>query len=248
MLLITCLGITKLSVAVFTKSVSPDVTHHRLSNSLGIAILVWTVIAVIIALFPCSPPMVWDTVHGSQCINFVSSPVVVAEFSLLITQACMVDFRRDWQYADRHRPSRPAGIYDLECSASSAQQSSTVLHILASSNVSLDVRLYRSSPELTTYSVVVAAIAQIKVYYSVYGDPDLTLRAWLPVVLNEVVQALGIITACIPHVKQFLDSLESGMIRVEEPIPAGSVLEGSELERLNRKQDGSGRSSSRYTK
>ena len=106
----------------------------------------------------------------------------------------------------------------------------------------------KSPPELTTHRVVVAAIAQLETHYSVHDDPDLTLRVWLPVMLNEVVQALGIITACIPHVRRFLDSLESGMIRVEEPTAANSEIEGSELADLSGRQDGSGGSSSRYTK
>jgi hypothetical protein len=76
---------------------------------------------------------------------------------------------------------------------------------------------FTSAPKLTSNSVVVVAIAQLPAYYSVRDDRDITLRAWLPVVLNQAVQALGIVTACIPHVKRFLDSLESGIIRVEVP-------------------------------
>lgn len=74
--------------------------------------------------------------------------------------------------------------------------------------------------------MVGAAIAQLVTYRSTLGDTDFTLRAWLPFVVNEIVQSLGITTACIPHIKRFLESLESGMIRVEEPTEEGM---GNEL-------------------
>ena len=33
---------------------------------------------------------------------------------------------------------------------------------------------------------------------------------------NQLVQNLGIITACVPYIKPFLESLESGMIRTDD--------------------------------
>ncbi|KAL8900183.1 MAG: hypothetical protein Q9207_005819 [Kuettlingeria erythrocarpa] len=55
------------------------------------------------------------------------------------------------------------------------------------------------------------------IYTGVAGaTSDTTFETW-PVVLSaEVVQSLSIITACVPCLKPFLDSLESGMIRVDD--------------------------------
>ncbi|KAF2000920.1 hypothetical protein P154DRAFT_434126, partial [Amniculicola lignicola CBS 123094] len=69
----------------------------------------------------------------------------------------------------------------------------------------------------TRLTVVGAAITQLVLYITSLGSLDVTFRAWLPVVLNGTVQFLRITTSCIPHIKRFLDSLESGMIRVEDP-------------------------------
>ncbi|KAL5404780.1 hypothetical protein PMIN03_008915 [Paraphaeosphaeria minitans] len=83
-------------------------------------------------------------------------------------------------------------------------------------------------------------MAQVVIYHKSAVRQDMTLHLWLPVVLNEVVQSMQISAACIPHIKRFLESLESGMIRVEEPEAQG----GTELQNTGRTgaSGGSGRS------
>ena len=48
------------------------------------------------------------------------------------------------------------------------------------------------------------------------GSEDFTYRVWPAVLCNQLVQNLGIITACVPYIKPFLESLESGMIRTDD--------------------------------
>jgi hypothetical protein len=74
-------------------------------------------------------------------------------------------------------------------------------------------------------SVVGTRVAQLALYKMAMISTDVTLRAWLPLVVNEIVQSLDITTACIPHIKRFLESLKSGMIRVEDPVDERSGLE-----------------------
>ena len=48
------------------------------------------------------------------------------------------------------------------------------------------------------------------------GSEDFTYRVWPAVLCNQLVQDLSIITACVPYIKPFLESLESGMIRTDD--------------------------------
>ena len=45
---------------------------------------------------------------------------------------------------------------------------------------------------------------------------DRTLAAWRVAVAAECVQCVSIVFACVPYLKQFFLSLESGMIRVDD--------------------------------
>ena len=64
--------------------------------------------------------------------------------------------------------------------------------------------------------VIAAAIAQLLYLHRASGSEDFTYRVWPAVLCNQLVQNLGIITACIPYIKPFLESLESGMIRTDD--------------------------------
>ncbi|KAL8783596.1 MAG: hypothetical protein Q9213_004525 [Squamulea squamosa] len=65
--------------------------------------------------------------------------------------------------------------------------------------------------------VVLAAIIVQLVYHNhAAHTSDITFKMW-PVVLSaQTVQSLSIITACIPCLKPFLESLESGMLRSDD--------------------------------
>ncbi|ORY15044.1 hypothetical protein BCR34DRAFT_448714, partial [Clohesyomyces aquaticus] len=57
--------------------------------------------------------------------------------------------------------------------------------------------------------VVIASVAQLVVIYSQAEDPFLS---WTFALLVMIIQSLGIITACGPYLKPFLDGVNSGMI------------------------------------
>lgn len=48
------------------------------------------------------------------------------------------------------------------------------------------------------------------------GSQDRTFTQWPVVICSQFVQALSIITACIPYLKPFFVSLETGMIRTDD--------------------------------
>jgi hypothetical protein len=65
-------------------------------------------------------------------------------------------------------------------------------------------------------SVVPAVACQI--YYSnkSLNSTDPTFAMWQAVVAMQIVQCLSIVTACVPYLKPFLDSLESGQMRADD--------------------------------
>jgi hypothetical protein len=56
---------------------------------------------------------------------------------------------------------------------------------------------------------VTASIAQLVIIYSRTEDPFIS---WTYALLVMIIQTLGIVTACGPYLKPFLDSINSGMI------------------------------------
>ena len=71
--------------------------------------------------------------------------------------------------------------------------------------------------ELTYSSVVIVAATRI-VYLAKESKSgrDLTLKAWPATLCTLIVESLSVITACIPYLKPFLDSLESGMMNSDQ--------------------------------
>ncbi|KFA69709.1 hypothetical protein S40285_08106 [Stachybotrys chlorohalonatus IBT 40285] len=64
--------------------------------------------------------------------------------------------------------------------------------------------------------VIPAAAAQIYFTGRAYQSEDRTFSLWEVTIAAQLVQCLAIFTVCAPNLKPFLDSLESGQIRVDD--------------------------------
>jgi len=64
--------------------------------------------------------------------------------------------------------------------------------------------------------VIVASVAQIVILRQKMGSQDPTFDFWLPAVMAEVIQSLSIVATCLPYLKPFFESLQSGMIRSDD--------------------------------
>ncbi|KAI0469301.1 hypothetical protein F4859DRAFT_505579 [Xylaria cf. heliscus] len=73
----------------------------------------------------------------------------------------------------------------------------------------------------TRLLAVGAAVAQLVVFLRLFSRSDPTYTLWVPIILNQVTLAISTITACAPYLRPFMESLESGTVRVESP--RGSV-------------------------
>jgi len=73
---------------------------------------------------------------------------------------------------------------------------------------------------------VVAAVA-CQLFYSNQPVSDPAFDLWPASISTQVVQCLSITTACIPYLKPFLDSLESGLMRADDLRRRGGTSAGS---------------------
>ena len=65
-------------------------------------------------------------------------------------------------------------------------------------------------------SVIGAATAELVFRNRNAGSADRTFTTWTVVICSQFIQALSIITACVPYLKLFFSNLETGMIRTDD--------------------------------
>ena len=71
-------------------------------------------------------------------------------------------------------------------------------------------------PNITARSVIGAAIAHIIRINAIDYPNDITFQLWSALICVQIIQALTIITACVPHLQPFLTSVRSGLIRPDD--------------------------------
>ncbi|KAL8935476.1 MAG: hypothetical protein Q9216_005404 [Gyalolechia sp. 2 TL-2023] len=68
----------------------------------------------------------------------------------------------------------------------------------------------------TRLTVVVGVVTQLVYFNNATRSDDIPLNLWSEIICCQVVESLSIITACMPYLKPFFDSLETGMIRNDD--------------------------------
>ncbi|CAM1509635.1 Fc.00g033740.m01.CDS01 [Cosmosporella sp. VM-42] len=66
--------------------------------------------------------------------------------------------------------------------------------------------------------ILVTPAIILQIYYSnkAFASQDSTFSIWEAAIAMELVQCLAIFTVCVPNLKPFLDSVESGQIRIDD--------------------------------
>ncbi|KAF7889638.1 uncharacterized protein EAF02_002053 [Botrytis sinoallii] len=64
--------------------------------------------------------------------------------------------------------------------------------------------------------ICVIAAVSCQLFYLNQKIEDPTFDPWRTTICNQIVQCLSIITACVPYLKMFLNSLESGLLRLDD--------------------------------
>jgi hypothetical protein len=76
------------------------------------------------------------------------------------------------------------------------------------------------------YSNIAAIAWQMVALNRATGSSDLTYALWSVATAMVLTQCLSIVTACIPYLKPFYQSLESGMIRSDDMRRRGDIFGG----------------------
>ncbi|KAH8166415.1 hypothetical protein CIB48_g1826 [Xylaria polymorpha] len=83
----------------------------------------------------------------------------------------------------------------------------------------LRMSLARRSVVLLIFStrllIVGIALAQLAIFLDAFPSIDLTMDLWLPTILNQATLSASVVTASVPYLRPFMESLESGIARVE---------------------------------
>ena len=69
---------------------------------------------------------------------------------------------------------------------------------------------------LRHHRVIAAVIVQLVKLNDVKASNDPILDVWAYQICVQCVQALGMITACVPYLKPFLESLQAGALRTDD--------------------------------
>ncbi|KAI1778519.1 hypothetical protein F4818DRAFT_438679 [Hypoxylon cercidicola] len=172
---------SKLSIIFFVRHISPIAFHRTLAWILTGATLVWAFSSILMLLFQCDTPRVWDAIankcNDQRAIwNYINVVNIVVDVCLIWLPFAVV-----WR---------------------------------------LQVRFQRKLVVMSCFAtriLTIAAIAwQVEESQTISNHQDLTFTYWLLAVSMSLVQSLGIMTACTPYLKSFLDSLESGLIRSDD--------------------------------
>ncbi|GAP85698.1 hypothetical protein SAMD00023353_1300240 [Rosellinia necatrix] len=194
------LALIKWSISASIQKLSPSPAHRRLDWILRLVVGLWLVSAVLTSVFQCALPTPWDYFHSAQCINRVilerTHPLVVKGINSSAQRAW-------WTYVTIVNIATEFFI--------------VALYFLIIGN--LRIPLARRSVVLLIYStrilIVGIALAQLAVFLNAFPYFDLTIDLWLPTVLNQATLSASVVTACGPYLRPFMESLETGMGRVD---------------------------------
>ena len=70
LLLIMCLGVSKISILILLLQISPVILHRTLAAMLGGFIVTWSISSLLASAFQCDLPSAWMIVEG-RCFNQV---------------------------------------------------------------------------------------------------------------------------------------------------------------------------------
>ncbi|KAK8122133.1 hypothetical protein PG984_010803 [Apiospora sp. TS-2023a] len=75
----------------------------------------------------------------------------------------------------------------------------------------------------TRLLVLIPAVIQLLVFRNSYPSHDLTYDLWLPTVCNQIVACVSVVTACVPYLRPFMESIEpDNVVQIDDEETSGS--------------------------
>ncbi|KAI0397607.1 hypothetical protein F5Y17DRAFT_464631 [Xylariaceae sp. FL0594] len=172
------------SVLFLFHELTPDRTYKRAIAFLAVFIALFATAALLVAIFPCRPPRVWEILADRGCgVNQVVFWQAFAGVNIAVEMA-LVLFPVFVVLPLKMKTGRKAIL--ISCFAAR-------LVVIASFAVQI-YEVQTLKPSTTT-------------------PRDRTFPYWRFTLATVVVQGLSIITVCIPYIRNLLLSIESGMIQ-----------------------------------
>ncbi|KAK7914454.1 hypothetical protein PG985_012157 [Apiospora marii] len=199
-LLLLSLALIKWSLSAFVRQLSPNKDiEYRVDQGLSFIVGLWLVSAAVIGLFQCRLPKPWDYIQSHNCIDrrswwtYAASLNIVTEVGYVLVYALV--FRRI-QVSRRRR-------FTLQAIFST--------RLLALGLTTNDDR------------VVIPAVVQLLVFRSSYPSQNLTYDLWLPTVCNQIMACISVVTACVPYLRPFMESIEpDNVVQIDDGDTASS--------------------------
>ncbi|KAL8826830.1 MAG: hypothetical protein Q9170_007254 [Blastenia crenularia] len=199
LLYIPCICLSKLAVLFLLRTITPIRTHRRMVVAAGIVTVGWATAAELIIAFQCKLPTPWAIFDG-HCIDIVSLG------------------KKPNERTEAHCISQTTFWYSFTL----LQLLLDIVLVILPWVVVRRVQMSKHRKVViigcfaTRLTVVVGVVAQWVCFNSATKSDNIPFHLWPEVVCAQIVQSLSIITACVPYLKPFFDSLESGMIRNDD--------------------------------
>ncbi|KAI1907712.1 hypothetical protein LOZ53_003376 [Ophidiomyces ophidiicola] len=147
---------------------------------------------------------------GGIVILWTASSILVVSFQC--------DLPRPWDYINNVCLARKNfwNFYGVLNMVSDIIQLGLMLMIITQIQTSTRRKITIASVFACRLFVVVAVALQLYFLNQVQNTKNATFDYWRMSICTQIVQALAVVTACIPFLKPFLDSLESGLLRADD--------------------------------
>ncbi|MCJ1310489.1 Eukaryotic translation initiation factor 2A [Agyrium rufum] len=236
-LFITSLALAKLSLVSFFRSLTPVALYKKSGVVLGALVIGWAVTAEVAGAFQCRLPEAWRfTVSGGVCFDRVSmrhpfladKPPHVSAGSFALT--FVGDIVTNWLDSEKQ-----LAWLNYTAALNILTEVGLIvlpLFIVGRLQLNLKKKLVVLSVFLSRIVVIAALICQLLYQISALKAPtstsedhnnnanantnDVTYPPWRAQLSAQFVQCLAIVTTCMVYLKPFMDSLESGFIRVDD--------------------------------
>ncbi|KAI1813829.1 hypothetical protein GGS20DRAFT_453758 [Poronia punctata] len=190
---------------------------------LALALVKWSISAFIQQLSP-------SNVHHRRLVWVLRIVVGFWLVSGVVTELFQCALPTPWDYVGGNECIDRKSWWIYISAANIATETCIIaLYFLIISK--LHMSLARRTAVLVIFStrifVIILSVAQLIVFLDAFPFVDITVDLWLPTILNQAVLSASVVTACGPYLKPFMESLESGVARVDDRDSEEAALASS---------------------
>ncbi|KAL9023803.1 MAG: hypothetical protein Q9196_006963 [Gyalolechia fulgens] len=199
-----------LQVLQMLKAITPVKQHIRMVMGVGAFVLVWSFASLLVSAFQCGVPETWNPI-GNQCIDRVSKAFILE---------ILFDHQIYRGFIPRPRLTvlqtsfwTSYGVLNLVTEAALVMLPLVIVWKIQTKTTKKAIIFLCFAARIVVFAAIIVQLVYVN---RTRDSADETFDTWPTLLCAETVQSLSIITACIPCMKPFLESLESGMLRSDD--------------------------------